>query len=175
MIKEYIQKDYINNYSEINSFSNDKEFKQIINKLDRNIKIKVTSNLIHKENDINQLEQFIFNLDNYITYIKQFIHINQLELKYLLNQTIYNEHNKILYSNLYYYDNVDLYIKEFQKMFMYKYLKNTKLLNIEQKTFDSLVNHINTHKKRTYCYFENIKDDNISFYKTIINDLESSN
>ena len=71
MIDKYIYKKYINNSSDIKSFENDLEFKNIIKILNENKHIKVTSNLIHKENQINQIEQFIFNLDNYITYIKQ--------------------------------------------------------------------------------------------------------
>ena len=75
MINKYINKDYINNLSDIKAFINDNEFLIIINKLNNKKYIKVTSNLIHKSNKINQIEQFIFNLDNYITYIKQLIHI----------------------------------------------------------------------------------------------------
>ena len=89
MITKYIEKNYINNYSDIKSFSNDKEFNKIINKLDVNKKIKIKKSLIHKENEINQIEQFIFNLDNYISYIIDNIHINSHEIKYIINITKY--------------------------------------------------------------------------------------
>ena len=175
MINKYINKQYINNYSDILCFSNDKEFQNIINKLNKNKYIKVTSKLIHKTNEINQIEQFIFNLDNYITYIKQIIHINPLELRYIINLTLYNKYNKILYSNLYYYSNVNKYIKEFQNMFMYTYKINIKKLNIKEKTFNELIKLINLNIKRTYCYFENITNNNMNFYSSIIEEIELSN
>ena len=79
MINKYINKDYINNSSDIKSFLNDEKFLKLLNKTNNKKYVKVTSNLIHKANKISQTEQFIFNLDNYITYIKQLIHINPIE------------------------------------------------------------------------------------------------
>lgn len=169
MINKYINKKYINNMSDIKSYTQDKEFKKIISKLDHTKYIKVTSNLIHKNKKINQIEQFIFNLDNYITFIKQNIFINQTELKYIISLTIYNKYNKILYSNLYYYNNVELYTKEFKKMFMYNYIRNAKNLNEEIKSFEELCTIINNNKKRIYCYFDKINDNNIFLYKTLFN------
>lgn len=171
MINKYIEKIYINNMSDIKIYSKDKEFKKIISKLDQEKHIKVTSNLIHKEKEINQIEQFIFNLDNYITFIKQNIFINQTELKYIISLTIYNKYNKILYSDLYYYDNVDLYIKEFKKMFMHNYIRNAKILNKEIKNFKELCTMINNNKKRIYCYFDEINNNNILLYKTLFNNF----
>ncbi len=179
MINKYINKNYINNSSDIKAYIKDKELQKIVTKLNKNKYIKVTSNLIHKEKQINEIEQFIFNLDNYITYIKQLIHINPLELRYILNLTLYNKYNKILYSDLYYYNNNEIYIKEFKKMFMYKYIQNinklSKYNNIKKRNFDELIKIINKHKKRTYCYFENITNNNMNFYTTIIKELENSN
>ena len=179
MINKYINKDYIKNLSDIKAFINDKEFLIIINKLNKKKYIKVTSNLIHKSNKINQIEQFIFNLDNYITYIKQLIHINPIELRYILKLTLYNKYNKILYSDLYYYDNVELYQIIFKNMFMCNYLNNIKLIKkyikIKKRSFNELINIINEHKKRTYCYFENITNNNMNFYLPIIESIEESN
>ena len=179
MINKYINKDYINNLSDIKAFINDKEFLIIINKLNNKKYIKVTSNLIHKSNKIIQIEQFIFNLDNYITYIKQLIHINPIELRYILKLTLYNKYNKILYSDLYYYDNVELYQIIFKNMFMCNYLNNIKLIKkyikIKKRSFNELINIINEHKKRTYCYFENITNNNMNFYLPIIESIEESN
>lgn len=175
MINKYLKKNYINNYSDILSYSKDKEFNDIINKLDKNKYITVTSNLIHKENKINQIEQFIFNLDNYITFIKDKIFINQLELRYIINLTLYNKYNKILYSSLYYYDNIEKFNNEFINIFMYNYKKNYKILSkystIKEKNFDELVDNINTNKKRISVYFENISKNNISFYLPIYESL----
>lgn len=170
MIKKYIYKNYINNSSDIYSFSKDKEFVQLINNLNKNHYIKVTSKLIHKTDKINQIEQFIFNLDNYITYIKQNIFINQIELKYIINQTIYNKYNKILYSDIYYYDNIDLYINNFKKMFMYNYINNSKILNIKPKNFINFCNTINNHKKRVYCYFELINNNDKHLFNILYNE-----
>lgn len=173
MIDKYIHQEYINNYTDILCFSKDNKFQKIIEKLDKNKVIKVTSNLIHKTKEIDQIEQFIFNLDNYITYIKQFIHISPLELRYIINLTIYNKYNKILYSNLYYYSNIEKYNKEFQKMFMYKYNINKNKIKYKKRTFNELIYLINTQQKRTYCYFENITSSNMNFYLSIIEEIES--
>lgn len=179
MINKYINKEYINNYSDIKSFINDEEFSIILNKLNTKKYIKVTSNLIHKTNKINQIEQFIFNLDNYITYIKQLVHINPIELRYILKLTLYNKYNKILYSDLYYYDYVELYQVKFENMFMHNYLNNIKFIKkfikIKKRNFNELINIINKHKKRTYCYFENITNNNMNFYLPIIESIEESN
>lgn len=175
MIDKYLKKQYINNYSDIICFSNDIKFKKIISILDENHFIKVTSNLIHKTNEINQIEQFIFNLDNYITYLKQLIHITPLELRYIINLTIYNKYNKILYSDLYYYSNIEKYNNEFKKMFMYNYNINQKKFNLKKRNFNELIELINKHKKRTYCYFENITNNNMNLYSAIIEEIESLN
>lgn len=173
MINKYIYKKYINNSSDIYSFSKDKEFKELINHLNKNHYIKVTSNLIHKNKKINQIEQFIFNLDNYITYIKQNVFINQIELKYIINQTIYNKYNKILYSDIYYYDNINLYIDAFKKMFINNYIYNSKFLNIKPQNFYDLCNTINKHKKRVYCYFELINNNNKHLYAILYNKINN--
>lgn len=175
MINKYLNKTYINNYSDIICFSKDNKFQKILSNLNENKTIKVTSNLIHKESEINQIEQFIFNLDNYITYLKQLIHITPLELRYIINLTIYNKHNKILYSDLYYYSNIDKYNSEFKKMFMFNYNKNRKKLNLPKRNFNELIKLINKHKKRTYCYFENITNNNMILYTSIIEEIEMIN
>lgn len=179
MINKYINKDYINNSSDIKSFLNDEKFLKLLNKTNNKKYVKVTSNLIHKANKISQTEQFIFNLDNYITYIKQLIHINPIELRYILSLTLYNKYNKILYSDLYYYDYVELYQIKFERMFMHNYLNNIKFIKgktkIKKRNFKDLIYIINTHKKRTYCYFENINNNNMNFYLPIIESIEESN
>ena len=85
----------------------------------------------------------------------------------------------MFYSSLYYYDNVDEYIKIFKKIFMFNYLKNLKIISnythIKKRNFNEFINFINSHKKRTYCYFENITINNMNFYISIIEELENSN
>ena len=179
MINKYLNLNYINNSSDIKALVNEKYIKDIINKLDKNKYIYVTSHLIHKKKKINQIEQFMFNLDNYITYIKQLVHISPLELRYIINLTLNNKYIKLFYSSLYYYDNVDEYIKIFKKIFMFNYIKNLKIISnyihIKKRNFNEFINFINSHKKRTYCYFENITINNMNFYISIIEELENSN
>ena len=176
MILKYINKSYINNSSDILSFYKDIEFKKIISGLDENKLIKVTSHLIHKGKYINQVEQFIFNLDNYISFIKEKIFIKPLELRYIISLTLFNKNNKILYSDLYYYSNLKIYQKAFIKLFMYQYEKNIKIISkdliIIKRDFNSLIKIIN-NKKRTYVYFEKITNNNMPFYLPIYEDLES--
>ena len=167
MINKYINKSYINNISDILSLSKDERFIKLINNLDKKKMTKINTHLIHKEKEINQIEQFIFNLDNYISFLKNSIKINQLELRYIISLTIYNKNNKILYNNIYYYENINYYHKEFIKMFMYKYKENMKILNYESLKFEDLVYKINNYK-RTYAYFEDINQNNMFYYKCII-------
>lgn len=159
---------YLKNYSDILSYSDDLEFKEILNYLDNKY---ITTKLIYKK---SLSEQFMFNLDKYITYIKSLVHIDPIKLKYIINNTIYNNCNKILYSNICYYDNIDYYIKGFNRMFMYKYIKNYKLLSkyikIKKYNFNELVELLNNNK-RAYLYFENISKQNILYYLNIINSV----
>ena len=64
--KKYI---YLNNLSDIITISKDEKFDTLLNKLD-DVKVKVSSHLIHDKNNISSYEQFFFNLDNYITFLK---------------------------------------------------------------------------------------------------------
>ena len=88
---------YLNNISDILSFFEDKTFLDFYNSINDD-NIKVTSNLIHNKKYISRKEQFIFNLDNYISFIKNNIFINPLELRYIISLTLNNKYNKILYS-----------------------------------------------------------------------------
>lgn len=176
MINNYIFKSYINNSSDILSISNDTEFKNIISSLNKKQKIFVKSHLIHKSDYIDQIEQFIFNLDNYISFLKELIFIKPLEIRYIIHLTLYNEYNKILYSDLYYYDNLDIYKSEFVKIFMHKYYYNyniiSKYIDINKKSFQELIEILN-NKKRTYIYFDDISKYNISYYLELYKILEN--
>ena len=170
---------YLNNISDIISLSKNDKFSFLLDKIDKNIKINVKTHLIHKNNYIDHYEQFIFNLDNYISYLKNILFINSQEIRIIANLTIYNKYNNILFDNEYYYDNVNKYNKCFKDMLFFNYKKNIKFLkkylDIKEKSFDELIFYINKHKKRTYNYFENIDDNNMSFYLPIIEYLESIN
>jgi len=170
MINKYIYKTYINNISDILNLSKDERFIKLINSLDEKKMIKINTHLIHKEKEINQIEQFIFNLDNYISYLKNLIKINQLELRYIISLTLYNKHNNILYNNIYYYEDVNYYYNKFINLFMFKYKENMKKLNYKILSFDQLITILNNNK-RTYAFFEDINENNMLYYKTIIDNF----
>lgn len=168
-----ILKDYINNSSDIINFLNDRILDNLISNIDRR-HIMVTSHLIHKESKITHTEQFIFNLDNYISFIKEHIHISELKIRYILSETLNNRYNKILLSDKYYYSNIDYYHKEFINMFMYKYNKNIEFLNkyikLDKLDFNSLCNLISTNKK-AHIYFEDITSNNVHYYINLIRSI----
>ena len=158
--------EYLNNISDLVVLSKSNEFKGLLSKVTNETTI-VRNHLIHKQDSLNNKEQFIFNLDLYISFLKEHIFINPQEIRYITELTIYNKYNKILFSNEYYYDNPLLYIRNFKKMFMYNYKNNVKKLSIKEKTFEELVNHINTHKKRSYIFFEKINKNNMTLFNTL--------
>lgn len=122
---------------------------------------------------------FINNLNNYALFLKERLFINDYELKYIIYLTINNKYNKVLFSNKNYNMNKSYYHKKFIEMFMYNYNQNIEFLNkimyIDKRDFNSLINNINKHKKRIYSYFEHIDQTNINFYLPIILSLEESN
>ena len=118
MINEILLNDYLNNSSDILSLSKDERFNKLIDSIDKNTIIPVKSKLIHK-NDITYLEQILFNLDMYISFLKSNLNLNQQEIRYIADLTIFND-NDILLDKEYYYDNKDKYIEGFKKMLMSK-------------------------------------------------------
>ena len=174
-IKDY---NYLNNISDIIVISKDNKFQKLLKKID-DTQIIVTSHLVHKNKIISSKEQFFFNLDNYITLLKNHLFINPFEIRIIVSLTIYNRYNKILFSKDYYYSNIDKYEKNYIKMFMYNYEKNIKFLKnyckIELRNFYQLIDKINQHKKKSYSYFENINTSNMNFYLPIIKYLEGIN
>lgn len=173
-----MNKNIINNLSDIESITNNDKFNELLNKANSNEKISIKNNLIH-DHDLSKKEQLFFNLDNYISFIKSKLFINQFELRYIIELTIYNRYNKILLDSTYYFDNPNYYHKVFIKMFMFKYNKNYKLLskyiNIRKRNFDELINLLNNNKKRSYIYFEDIKLNNMNFYIPLIQKMEETN
>ena len=55
---------------------------------------------------------------------------------------------------------------------MNNYNKNKKLFNLKNLSFKELTTIINTHKKRTYCLFEKINNNNMNFCKSLIDSIE---
>lgn len=166
----------INNISDIICISKSESFNSLIKKLSNN-KIKVSSNLIHKKKYITSYEQFIFNLDNYISFLKNILFINPLEIRLIVELTIYNKCNSILFSDIYYYQNVEFYITGYKKMFMFNYKKNynilKKFIHIKKLSFDELIIKLNKIKNKAHYYFENI-NNNLPYYISIIDYLENT-
>lgn len=167
----------LNNMSDINDLLEDEKFNNLLKLVDNKKIILIKNNLIHNDN-LSHKDQLLHNIDMYITFLKSKLFIDQFQLRYIIHLTIFNKYNKILLSDIYYYDNVDYYIKEFIKMFMYKYNTNynliSKYIDIKKRSFEELINIINKAKKRTYIYFEDININNMDFYITLINELESN-
>ena len=176
MINKILQKNYINNSSEILSLVNTQEFKNLLKKI-KSKKTIVHSHLIHKGNHINPIEQLIFNLDNYISFLKENFLLCPFEIRLIIELTLYNKENKILVNNTYYYDDIDLYRAVFKKMIMHNYLENYKILRqyikIKKMNFNELVSKLNTLKNKAHYYLENI-NNNLPYYIVIIDYLENT-
>lgn len=175
MINEILLNDYLNNSSDILSLSKDERFNKIIDSIDKNTTVPVKSKLIHK-NDITYLEQILFNLDMYISFLKNNLNLNQQEIRYIVDLTIFND-NDILLDKEYYYDNKDKYIEGFKKMLMSKYLDNYNILkkhiNIKKMNFYELITKLNKIKNKAHFYFEDI-NKNLPYYINIIDYLENT-
>lgn len=170
---EYLLKPYINNASDINAFLQDHLLDNLFIK-PKYKEIRVKSHLVHQEDHINIYEQIIFNIDNYITFIKSYLKINELEIRYILSLTLYNNDLNIFSSDKYYYDDIEYYNNEFINIFMNKYLKNIKLLkkyiNIKKINFKELCKFINTNKK-AHIFFEPIEENNVQYYINLIRSI----
>lgn len=170
---EYLLESYINNASDINTFLQEHLLDNLFTKLECK-EIKIKSHLIHQEDHINIYEQIIFNIDNYISFIKSYLKINELEIRYILSLTLYNSNLDIFSSDKYYYDNIEYYNNEFINIFMNKYLSNIKLLkkyiNIKKLSFKELCNFINTNKK-AHIFFELIEKNNVQYYINLIRSI----
>lgn len=170
---EYLLKPYINNASDINAFLQDHLLDNLLIK-NKYKEIKIHSHLIHQEDQINIYEQIVFNIDNYITFIKSYLKINELEIRYILSLTLCNSNLDIFSSDKYYYDDIEYYNKEFINIFMNKYLSNIKLLkkyaNIEILNFKELCNFINSNKK-AHIFFELIEKNNVQYYINLIRSI----
>lgn len=170
---EYLLKSYINNASDINTFLQDHLLDNLLIKT-KYKEIRVKSHLIHQVDYINIYEQIIFNIDNYISFIKSYLKINELEIRYILSLTLYNNNLNIFSSDKYYYDDIEYYNNEFINIFMNKYLSNIKLLkkyiNIKKLNFKELCNFINTNKK-AHIFFESIEEKNVQYYINLIRSI----
>lgn len=170
---EYLLKPYINNASDINAFLQDYLLDNLFIKI-KYKEIKIKSHLIHQVDYIDIYEQIIFNIDNYITFIKTYLKINELEIRYIISLTLHNSNLTTFLSEKYYYDDIEYYTNEFINIFMNKYLNNIKLLkkyiNIKELNFKELCNFINANKK-AHIFFERIEENNVQYYINLIRSI----
>lgn len=173
-VEKYIYNKSINNISDLISLYNDHYLDNILVNNDK--LIKVDSLLIKNSILIHLNQQIIFNIDNYISYIKSLLNINQLEIRYIISLTLNNKYNYIFRSNKYYPDYIDIYHRIFKKIFLYNYNFNKNILianNIKIHSFNNLINIINNNKKRSFVYFEKIDEQNFSLNINILKQIES--
>ncbi len=168
-LNRYLLNESINNSSDIYSLSKDDEFMNLINSC-QNKKIKINSRLVHMKDFLTSIENLIYNIDQYISFVKNIFRINQLEVRYIVRLTLYNNPN-IMNSNVYFYDNEEFYLKYFKQMLISKYKKNAKLLrkynpDINIYNFEKLTSVVNNNTK-PYILFEDINLNNIDFYLTL--------
>ncbi len=167
-ISKILLNKFIINSSDILELTSNDEFKNKLDNLNINEIINIKSKLIHKK-DISLLEVIIFNIDNYISYLKNILEINQLQIRYIAYLTMYE--NNYLFDKLYYYDNIEYYNNIFKEIFYQKYKNNYKILskfkNIPMYSYKELISKINKNKNRAYAYFENINQNNALYYLNI--------
>lgn len=167
-ISKILLNKFIINSSDILELTSNDEFKNKLDNLNINEIINIKSKLIHKK-DISLLEVIIFNIDNYISYLKNILKINQLQIRYIAYLTMYE--NNYLFDKLYYYDNIEYYNNIFKEIFYQKYKNNYKILskfkNIPMYSYKELISKINKNKNRAYAYFENINQNNALYYLNI--------
>ena len=167
-ISKILLNKFIINSSDILELTSNDEFKNKLDNLNINKIINIKSKLIHKK-DISLLEVIIFNIDNYISYLKNILEINQLQIRYIAYLTMYE--NNYLFDKLYYYDNIEYYNNIFKEIFYQKYKNNYKILykfkNIPMYSYKELISKINKNKNRAYAYFENINQNNALYYLNI--------
>ncbi len=175
IIENYIYNENINNISDILVLYKDGFLNNLL--VEEDFDIKINSLLERNSNKVNINQQIITNLDNYISYVKSLLLIDQLLIRYIVSITINNKYNKIFLSNKYYPDYIDFYNKHFNKILFLNYNKNFLILkkyNFPYHTNKELINIINTHKKKAYVYFETINKQNLNLYLNIIDYIESN-
>ena len=98
-VNKILLNEYIINSSDLLEITNSSEFLNMIKDVDINKEIIVKSKLIHK-NNISLLESILFGIDNYLSFLKNILNVNQLEIRYIAMLTIFNDN--YLFSDKYY-------------------------------------------------------------------------
>lgn len=114
-------------------------------------RLQLTSDLVYGRNFITKEEKFLENLDKYITYVKEHYFFNPVEQFLILEMSLSNKYNDILYSLEDYHteENYEKYTDSFRKMFFYNFYDNilhysksktglsyVKMMNDELKNYD---------------------------------------
>ena len=89
-VNKILLNEYIINSSDLLEITNSSEFLNMIKDVDINKEIIVKSKLIHK-NNISLLESILFGIDNYLSFLKNILNVNQLEIRYIAMLTIFND------------------------------------------------------------------------------------
>lgn len=173
MIDKYLLNEYINNASDIYNLTLSDNFKSLID-FNFKEKIYIKSTLIYRKDYISYIENFIYNIDEYISFLKHELNINSLEIRYITFLTIFNN-KKIFTRKEYYYDNPNYYIKSFKKILLNKYTKNYNILKnfnpgLIKYDYDRLIKIINNNK-RANILFEDVTN-NINYYSELWNQLK---
>ena len=123
-------------------------------------------------NNIELLDDIIVynNIKSYIKYLNDNILLNKDNFNIIIHLSINNK-NAILLNKK------NFNKKDIINIFMTNYNNNYSLLKkyiiIKKRNFNELINFINNNKKRSYVYFEKINYNNMNFYKSIIEFIES--
>ena len=112
----------------------------------------------------------LVNIDNYITFIKSKLKLNDSEIRYIIELTLDKDNIKLLYKD-------KINEKDYIQLFMSKYLNNYNILKeyikINKLNFNNLILKLNTLKNKAHFYFEDI-NKNLPYYISIIDYLENT-
>ena len=112
----------------------------------------------------------LVNIDNYITFIKSKLKLNDSEIRYIIELTLDKDNIKLLYKD-------KINEKDYIQLFMSKYLNNYNILKeyikINKLNFNNLIFKLNTLKNKAHFYFEDI-NKNLPYYISIIDYLENT-
>lgn len=119
--------------------------------------IKISSDLVYSKSIITKEEKFLENLDKYISYVRDKYFIEHIEQYLLIEMSLNNKYNDILYSLEDYHkeENYYKFIDKYRKMFLFNFYDNIKFYS---KYVDN-ISPIHTFLKQIKNYdFDNEKD-----------------
>ena len=119
--------------------------------------VKISSDLVYGKSIITKEEKFLENLDKYISYVRDKYFIEHIEQYLLIEMSLNNKYNDILYSLEDYHkeENYYKFIDKYRKMFLFNFYDNIKFYS---KYVDN-ISPIHTFLKQIKNYdFDNEKD-----------------